>query len=146
MSPTRAALIVPALTAALVLALPVTSAYSAVQGRAENAAHPKAWPAVAGLSAAQVVTLAASVPAGSTDPDLPWCDADQKIESALTAEFGEKPVAAARDGLQLWGSGTEGTWTMVLPRADDTSCVVVSGIGFRDAAAPGTFFDTAGLG
>ena len=38
-----------------------------------------------------------------------------------------------------------GTWTVVLERPDATSCVIASGIGFRDGTSPDAYFTRVGL-
>ena len=136
-------------TAALVLAAatavaPITAAYSAVEARGELPSV-KAWSVVAGMSARQVVDLAGSLPAGVSDAGTPWCDANAEIHGALDAEYGETLVVSKRDGLRLWGSDEMGTWTMVLERADGSSCVVASGIGYHDGTDPSAIFRSAGL-
>ncbi|WP_136648732.1 hypothetical protein [Paracoccus aeridis] len=136
-------------TAALILAAtaavaPVTAAHSAVEARGELPAV-KAWSAVAGMSARQVVDLAGTLPTGSADAGTPWCDASAQIHGALDAEFGETLVLAKRDGLRLWGSDEMGTWTMVFERPDGSSCIVASGIGYQDGTDPSVIFRTAGL-
>lgn len=38
-----------------------------------------------------------------------------------------------------------GTWTLVAPRADETSCIIASGIGFDAERDVETYYRTAGL-
>ncbi|WP_299362335.1 hypothetical protein [uncultured Paracoccus sp.] len=131
------------LTATAVL-FPVTAAQSAVEPPV-NQPLVKAWSAVSGMSAQQVVDLATTLPAGVDDAGTPWCDATAEVTGTLQGEFGETLVAHNNDGLHLWGSEQMGTWTMVLARPDRTSCVVASGIGYTGDASPVAIFSTAGL-
>ena len=48
-------------------------------------------------------------------------------------------------GTQLWGSDQLGTWTLVAPRDDQTSCIIASGIGFSDDRSTQAYFQVAGL-
>ena len=77
--------------------------------------------------------------------DQPWCDRQAEVERTLSHDFGEEKVATGARGMVLWGSELMGTWTMVLERADATSCVVASGIGYSDTTSPQVFFSKAGL-
>lgn len=133
-----------ALLTATAMLFPVTAAQSAVEPHGKQPVV-KAWSAVSGMSARQVVHMATTLPTGGDDADTPWCDVNAEITGTLAGEFGETLVARKSDGLHLWGSAEMGTWTMVLVRPDRTSCVVASGIGYTDDANPVTIFNTAGL-
>ena len=97
------------------------------------------------MSARQVIDLAATLPAGVSDAGTPWCDATSEIAGALGSEFGERLVLSKQGGLHLWGSAEMGTWTMLLTRPDQTSCVVASGTGYHDSTDPAAIFRQAGL-
>ncbi len=134
------------LSATLALAL-ATPALAATQSREENLAHPQGWSAVAGMEPRAVREMARTLPLSdvATD-DQPWCGRNAEIESTLRHDFDEEKVATvAAEDTTLWGSDLMGTWTVVLERPDATSCVIASGIGFRDGANPGTFLSRAGL-
>ena len=77
--------------------------------------------------------------------DQPWCDAAAAVHTALRSEFDEALVTRRADGTQLWGSDSMGTWTLTLSRADDTQCVIASGIGYQDGANPLAYFAKVGL-
>ena len=65
--------------------------------------------------------------------------------AALKTEFDENLVTRRADGTQLWGSDLMGTWTVLLERADNTNCVIASGIGYQDGVDPGAFYAKVGL-
>lgn len=133
-----------ALTAAA--AMSVTAAQSAIETAPANA-PVKGWTAVAGMSGPAVVKLAHNLPSATeADGDKPWCDSSAAVRSALKSEFNESLVTHRDDGTQLWGSDLTGTWTLTLTRADDTQCVIASGIGYQDGADPATFYSKVGLG
>ena len=127
-------------------ALSVTAAQSAVETAPDNAGAVKGWTAVAGLSGPAVVKLARTLPLSTeAGGDQPWCDHSAAVRNSLQSEFDENIVARRADGTQLWGSDMMGTWTVVLDRADDTQCVVASGIGYSDGSDPATFLSKVGL-
>ena len=135
--------IAPAALLALALALPASAA---ITSREDNLAAPRGWSAMAGMDPHAVAEMARSLPlSDQAADDQPWCDHRAEVERTLTHDFGEEKIATAARGMVLWGSELMGTWTMVLDRADATSCVIASGIGFRDGANPGTFLSRAGL-
>lgn len=111
----------------------------------------RSWSAMTGVSVADLLRQAETLPlsdtpAGMAAGDQPYCAADTEIRQTLDQDFAESPVTGAAEGpAQLWGSDLMGTWTLVAARADDTSCIVASGIGYdagRDAAE---YFSSAGL-
>ena len=131
---------------AAVAALTVTGAQSAVDPAPVEHAAVKGWTAVAGMSGAAVLELARTLPVPTeADGDQPWCDQAPVVRSALKAEFEERLVTRRADGTQLWGSDMMGTWTVILDRADNTQCVIASGIGYQDGADPGAFYAKVGL-
>ena len=80
--------------------------------------------------------------------DQPYCAPDAEISRTLRHDFNEALVDTTGYqgmGTQLWGSDQMGTWTLVAPRADDTSCIIASGIGYAPDRGPDTFYSVAGL-
>lgn len=133
--------------AAAIAALPVSVAQSAILPSPALNAPVKGWTAVAGLSGPEVVELARTLPLETeASGNLPWCDAAPVVSAALKSEFEENLIARRADGTQLWGSGLMGTWTVLLERADNTNCVIASGIGYQDGVDPGAFYAKVGLG
>ncbi|WP_134724799.1 hypothetical protein [Paracoccus luteus] len=132
--------------AALIVALPVSAAQSSIERPAAQAQPVKGWSAVAGLSGAEVLDMARTLPrTADAAGDQPWCDSAAAVQQSLDAEFDERMVTRRGDGTQLWGSDVMGTWTVVLARADQTNCIIASGIGYQDGANPGTFYAQVGL-
>ena len=69
-----------------------------------------------------------------------------EIATTLAQDFGESPVeTAGAQGTELWGSEIMGTWTLVAPRSDETSCIIASGVGYSEDLAVGDYFRVAGL-
>lgn len=140
MKPLRVAL------AALLVVLPVSAAQSGIEQPAPQAQPVKGWSAVAGMSGAEVLHMARGLPQGAdAAADQPWCDSAAAVQQSLNAEFDERMVTRRADGTQLWGSDLMGTWTVVLARADQTNCIIASGIGYQDGANPGTYYAQVGL-
>lgn len=134
------------LLAAGLLAAGVGTASAGLTTRAENMATPRGWSAVAGMDARDVREMARGLPASEEAvPGQPWCGRDAEVAASLRHDFEEERVASNGHDTALWGSALLGTWTMVLERPDDTSCVIASGIGFRDGAAPSAYFTKVGL-
>ncbi|MBB1498530.1 hypothetical protein [Paracoccus sp. MC1862] len=132
--------------AAAIATIPVSAAQSAILPSPALSAPVRGWTAVAGLSGPEVVELARSLPVeAEASGNLPWCDAAPVISGALKAEFEENLIARRADGTQLWGSDLMGTWTVLLERADNTNCVIASGIGYQDGVDPGAFYAKVGL-
>ena len=135
--------IAPTALLALALALPASAA---ITSREDNLAAPRGWSAMAGMDPHAVAEMARSLPlSDQAAGDQPWCDHRAEVERTLTHDFGEEKIATAARGMVLWGSELMGTWTMVLDRADATSCVIASGIGYSDTTSPQVFFTQAGL-
>ncbi|PZO67671.1 MAG: hypothetical protein DI498_01385 [Paracoccus denitrificans] len=125
-----------AVVAALGITLPVVGAQSSVQPRTDmHSAAPRAYSAIEGMSVRDVMAVARTLPTTTIDPAQPWCDLTGAIDESLRIEFGEQRIAS-QGGLVLYGSDEAGTFTLVMPRADKTSCVVGSGTGYRDASNP----------
>ena len=135
--------IAPTALLALALALPASAA---ITSREDNLAAPRGWSAMAGMDPHAVAEMARSLPlSDQAADDQPWCDHRAEVERTLTHDFGEEKIATAARGMVLWGSELMGTWTMVLDRADATSCVIASGIGYSDGTNPQVCFTKAGL-
>lgn len=131
------------------LALVAMPAQSAIETREQLQAQPRAWSAMAGVDTASVMsmagTFASGADAGANDP---FCDADNVVAQTLSHDFGESLVDDAKVGTadtQLWGSDVMGTWTLVMARGDQTSCIIASGVGYSDHANPDVFYASAGL-
>ncbi len=138
--------ILPTALLALTLAVPGAPAMAAITSQADNLAAPRGWSAIAGMDPSAVAELARTPPlSDQAAGDQPWCDRQAEVERTLSHDFGEEKVATGARGMVLWGSELMGTWTMVLERADATSCVVASGIGYSDTTSPQVFFSKAGL-
>ena len=132
--------------AALIAALPVTAAQSAIDTHRQPEAAVKGWTAVAGMEGKAVLQMALTQ---RVDPmeigDQPWCDSAAAVHDALSTEFDEALVTRRADGTQLWGSDSMGTWTVVLSRPDGMQCVIASGIGYQDGANPLAYYAKVGL-
>lgn len=125
------------------------AAFPAVESFRGADTQPRGWSAVAGSDTASVIEMAAALPATDMgEGNSPYCDTDPAIARTLAQDFGESLIDGSKiDGndAQLWGSPVMGTWTLVLARPDATSCIVASGIGFRDNANPDVYYAKAGL-
>lgn len=140
-SATTLAAAVTAGTLALSAAAPlhaVTRPHQPVQG----------WAAMAGVDTATLLRQIRHLPVSDLAiEDQPYCAADAEITRTLSHDFDESRVqTSARKGAELWGSDLMGTWTMVAPRGDGTSCIIASGIGFDQARDPDVYYASAGLG
>lgn len=130
----------------VLIALPAAQAFGAITSRSDNAAQPRGWSAVAGMDPRAVREMARTLPLSEqATGDQPWCGHDAEIEASLTHDFGETKVSTNARDTALWGSEMMGTWTVVLERADATSCVIASGIGFDTAASPQAYLTNVGL-
>lgn len=137
----RAALAATALITAL-----AAPAGATITSRDENAANPRGWSAVQGMDPRAVRDMARDLPTSDqAAADQPWCAPDAEIEASLRHDFEEERVASNGRDTALWGSALMGTWTVVLERPDATSCVIASGIGFRDGTSPDAYFTRVGL-
>lgn len=82
-------------------------------------------------------------------PDVPYCDHRAKLLQTLDHDFAETPrvkkgLAHGRS-VELWASSLMGTWTAVYTRADDVSCVVSSGMGWKRGDNPIALLDREGI-
>lgn len=107
----------------------------------------QAWPAMADSDAATLLKEVQDMPLSDMAlGDQPYCAADAEIRQTLEHDFAEARVDGNRHpGAELWGSASMGTWTLVAPRADDTSCIIASGIGYKPGRAIEVYYKTAGL-
>ncbi|MFI0396420.1 hypothetical protein [Paracoccus jiaweipingae] len=129
--------------AAAMLALMPTAGLAKLESRADTQREPRAWTAIAGADTASVMEAARSQTANGAE--TPYCDATGTVQTTLDHDFGEAFVSKGRDGTELWGSNLMGTWTLVMDRGDQTSCVVASGVGFNEKTSPQRYFALAGL-
>lgn len=138
------------LAVSLVLAAtPLAPAQAVVDDSHQLGTAPRGWSAIEGSDAAALIGHADSYgTGGDAAPGDPYCDASKTIARTLSHDFGETLVQDAKLGravTQLWGSDLMGTWTLVMARDDEVSCVIASGIGFRTDVDPRTFYVQAGL-
>ena len=125
--------------AAMTLALALPAMATAVTSRADNLAHPRAgrrWRHDARRRRGwrrrcRCPRRRPATSRGATNQTA--------MAQALADEFGGKKVATGAQGIALWGSDRMGTWTMVLERADATSCVIASGSAIATAPAHRSF-------
>ncbi|WP_423210950.1 hypothetical protein [Paracoccus yeei] len=135
-----------ALAATALIAAQAAPAGATITSRDENAAVPRGWSAVQGMDPRAVRDMARDLPTSDQAAvDQPWCAPDAEIETSLRHDFEEERVASNGRDTALWGSALMGTWTVVLERPDATSCVIASGIGFRDGTSPDAYFTRVGL-
>lgn len=112
----------------------------------------QAWPAMAGVPVEVLLERAQTLPLSEMAAgDQPYCAADAEIHQTLEHDFAEAPVAGTgpaaigQDATELWASDQMGTWTLVAPRVDGTSCIIASGIGYDAGRDVEVYFHTAGL-
>ena len=135
-----------ALAATVLIAALAAPAGATITSRDENGANPRGWSAVQGMDPRAVRDMARDLPTSDQAAvDQPWCAPDAEIETSLRHDFEEERVASNGQDTALWGSALMGTWTVVLERPDATSCVIASGIGFRDGTSPDAYFTRVGL-
>ncbi|MBC9246285.1 hypothetical protein H4P12_06055 [Paracoccus sp. 11-3] len=125
---------------ALLVAMP---AYSAIR----SDQPVQGWSAMAGIDTASLLQQAQDMPTSDMAVgDQPYCATDSEIHQTLTQDFSENRVDAEQHaGTELWGSDQMGTWTLVAPRKDNTSCIIASGIGFDEQTSVEVYYTTAGL-
>lgn len=137
---TRIARLTMAGSVALLTAMPAISATrpdQPVQG----------WSAMAGVPVQTLLEQAQDMPTSDMAVgDQPYCASDDEIHQTLQHDFEEQPVDRQHHAeTELWGSDQLGTWTLVAPRDDQTSCIIASGIGFDTAQDVDVYYTTAGL-
>ena len=137
---TRIARVVMAGSVAALMAMPALSATRPDQ-------PVQAWPAMAGVETATLLEQAQDLPTSDMAVgDQPYCAADSEIHQTLQDDFNEAPVPGdGHAATELWASDQMGTWTLVAPRPDDTSCIIASGIGYDMARNVDVYYQTAGL-
>lgn len=121
---------------------------TAMPGLAATASNPiQGWSAMKGTDTATLLRDVQTMPLSSqATEDQPYCASDAEIADTLEHDFNELPIDTANaDGTHLWGSDQLGTWTLVATRADQTSCIIASGIGFDDQADTEEYYEVAGL-
>ena len=125
---------------ALLMAMP---AYSAIR----SDQPVQGWSAMEGIDTATLLQQAQDMPTSDMAVgDQPYCAADSEIHQTLTQDFSENRIDAQQHaGTELWGSDQMGTWTLVAPRKDNTSCIIASGIGFDEEKSVEVYYTTAGL-
>ena len=130
-----------------VAALMAMPALSATRPWDAVVAFVQAWPAMAGVETATLLEQAQDLPTSDMAVgDQPYCAADSEIHQTLQDDFNEAPVPGdGHAATELWASDQMGTWTLVAPRPDDTSCIIASGIGYDAARDPDVYYQTAGL-
>lgn len=127
-------------SAALLTAMPavaLTRADQPVQG----------WSAMQNTDVATLLDAAQDMPLSEVAiNDQPYCAVNAEIHQTLNKDFNESRIdSQGHAGTELWGSDQMGTWTLVAPRGDDTSCIIASGIGFDDQRDLDVYYVTAGL-
>lgn len=107
----------------------------------------QAWSAMAGVDTATLLEQAQDLPTSDMAiSDQPYCAVNTEIHQTLRHDFNEAPVAGdGHPATELWASAQMGTWTLVAPREDDTSCIIASGIGYDTARNVDVYYQTAGL-
>ena len=124
---------------ALLTAMPALAASRADQ-------PVQGWSAMSGIDVPDLLDRAQDMPTSDMAVgDQPYCADDPEIHQTLHHDFAEKPVDASHEGTQLWGSDRLGTWTLVAPREDRTSCIIASGIGYDPEKDVEVYYRTAGL-
>lgn len=127
-------------SAALLMAFPALGATRADQ-------PVQSWSAMAGVEVAALLAQVDELPLSEVAvDDQPYCASDGEIAHTLAHDFAEQPVVTAgASGTELWASDLLGTWTVVAPRADDTSCIIASGIGYSNEREAEIYYSSAGL-
>lgn len=107
----------------------------------------QAWSAMAGVDTATLLEQAQDLPTSDMAVgDQPYCADNAEIRATLRHDFNEAPVPGdGHAATELWASEQMGTWTLVAPRRDDTSCIIASGIGYDQARDVDVYYRTAGL-
>ncbi|MFN3274767.1 MAG: hypothetical protein ACK41U_08850 [Paracoccus sp. (in: a-proteobacteria)] len=127
-------------SAALLLALPAMASNHTEQ-------PVQSWSAMEGIEVATLLDQIDTLPVSDLAvDDQPYCASDAEIAQTLRHDFAEAPVlTAGLGGAELWASDVMGTWTLVAPRADETSCIIASGIGFEEELDANVYYSSAGL-
>ncbi len=125
---------------ALLMAMP---AYSAIR----SDQPVQGWSAMAGVDTATLLDQAQDMPTSDLAVnDQPYCADNSEIHQTLQEEFNENRVdTTSHQGTELWGSQQMGTWTLVAPRGDQTSCIIASGIGYDTQRDVEVYYKVSGL-
>ena len=128
--------------AGVVALLSVTPALSASPNQ-----PVQGWSAMQGIEPAALLEDIQTMPVSEMAvDDQPYCADDAAIAATLEQDFAEHPVDYDRGARHAAvGSDQLGTWTLVATRADQTSCIIASGIGFSDDRSTQAYFQVAGL-
>ncbi|MBK4217599.1 hypothetical protein JJJ17_16840 [Paracoccus caeni] len=122
--------------AALIVSMPVHAAI-----RAEQPLQEQTMPALS-----PEITSGDMPTADMAIGEEPYCADHIEIRRTLTHDFSEDHVDSHDpDGTELWGSAQMGTWTLVEPMRDGTSCIIASGTGFDGKREAETYYFSAGL-
>lgn len=106
----------------------------------------QSWSAMAGMDVLTLLEQAQTMPLSELAvEDQPYCAENSEIHEALRGDFDETRVDRSHQGTELWGSDRMGTWTLVAPRADSTSCIIASGVGFDSRIDVEVYYTTAGI-
>ena len=127
----------------------LTSGYdSAARGPLDP---PAAWPAYGLSDKVSVATNAPLTISGIYLPDVPNSCAQflherYSVAPPARVALSTGPVATDGDADSQQAFGDQPcTWTLVVPRKDDTSCIIASGIGYDTARNEDVYYQTAGL-
>lgn len=135
-------------TASLMMASSVALLIAAPAQSATRPDQPvQGWSAMDGVAAGALLKQAGQMPVSDMAVgDQPYCAGDSEIHATLKHDFNETRVDDGQhEGAELWGSDQMGTWTLVAPRTDATSCIIASGIGFTSGRDVELYYRTAGL-
>lgn len=107
----------------------------------------QSWSAMAGVDVATLLDRAQDLPISDMAVgDQPFCAPDAEIRQTLRQDFDEAPVPGdGHSATELWASQQMGTWTLVAPRPDATSCIIASGIGYDRSRDVDAYYRAAGL-
>jgi hypothetical protein len=107
----------------------------------------QSWSAMAGVEVAALLDQVDDLPLSEAAiDDQPYCAEDFEIVHTLNHDFAEELVlTSGLGGTELWASDLMGTWTLVAPRGDDTSCIIASGIGYDNDHDAVVYYSSAGL-
>lgn len=149
----RFATIVRAACVAMLAAAPVTAVAATPAPPMSDAAQPsgartvEGWSAMVDVSLAEILAKLDDLPLSEqASHEQPYCASDDEIALTLRHDFAEEVVlTAGAEGTEIWASELMGTWTVVAPRMDETSCIVASGIGFSPRTDAEVYYSSLGL-
>ncbi|MGP9803433.1 hypothetical protein [Paracoccus sp. NSM] len=107
----------------------------------------ESWSAMADIPAPDLRRLVENMPVSAeATQDQPYCASDDEIAFTLRHDFAEEViVTAGAAGTELWASDILGTWSVVAPRADDTSCIIASGVGYSTDREAEMYYSSLGF-